>query len=94
MPCRRPAPSLLFTAIAATVVMLPWAITGLPGDDDERPSLDAPQLAQQPLTGLGGGETIRDIHQDTPFSMVTLTIENGGDLTGTSARIRAKKADG
>ena len=26
---------MLFTAIAATVVMLPWAITGLPGDDDD-----------------------------------------------------------
>ena len=52
---------------------------------------DAPQLAQQPLTGLGGGETIREIHQNTPFSMVALTAE---DLTGTSARVRAKKPDG
>ena len=51
----------------------------------------APQLAQQPLTGLGGGETIREIHQDTPFSMVALTA---ADLTGTSARVRAKKPDG
>jgi uncharacterized protein with LGFP repeats len=91
VPCRRPAPSILFTAIAATVVMLPWAISGTPGDDDERPSLGAPQLAQQSLTGLGGGETIREIHQDTPFSMVALTAE---DLTGTSARVRAKKPDG
>ena len=82
---------MLFTAIAATVVMLPWAINGLPGDDDERPSLEAPKVAQQPLTGLGGGETIREIHQDTPFSMVALTAQ---DLTGTSARVRAKKADG
>jgi uncharacterized protein with LGFP repeats len=91
VPCRRPVPSLVFTAIAATVVMLPWAIIGLPDDDDEQPSLGAPQLAQQPLTGLGGGETIREIHQDTPFSMVALTAE---DLTGTSARVRAKQPDG
>lgn len=81
---------MLFTAIAATVVMLPWAINGLPGDD-ERPAIEAPKVAQQPLTGLGSGETIREIHQDTPFSMVALTAQ---DLTGTSARVRAKKADG
>ncbi len=81
---------MLFAAIAATVVMLPWAINGLPGDD-ERPALEAPKMAQQPLTGLGGGETIREIHQDTPFSMVALTAQ---DLTGTSARVRAKKTDG
>ncbi|HEY6646903.1 MAG TPA: cold-shock protein, partial [Mycobacterium sp.] len=91
MPCRRPAPSLLFTAIAGTIVLLPWAINGLPGDGDNRPSLPAPQLAQQPLTGLGGGETIREVHQATPFSMVALTAE---DLTGTSAKVRAMKADG
>ena len=82
---------MLFTAIAATVVMLPLAIYGLPGDDEPTVAADAPQLAQQPLTGLGGGETIREIHQDTPFSMVALTAE---DLTGTSARVRAKKPDG
>jgi uncharacterized protein with LGFP repeats len=91
VPCPRPAPSILFTAIAASVIMVPWAISGLPGDDDEQPSLGAPHLAQQPLTGLGGGETIREIHQDIPFSMVALTA---GDLTGTSARVRAKKPDG
>jgi uncharacterized protein with LGFP repeats len=91
VPCRRPAPSILFTAIAATVVMLPWAFNGLPGDDAEKPTAQAPQLAQQPLSGLGGGETIREVHQDTPFSLVALTAE---DLTGTSARIRARKSDG
>jgi uncharacterized protein with LGFP repeats len=69
--------------------MLPLAIYGIPGDDE--PSHDPPLLAQQPLTGLGGGETVREIHQDTPFSMVALTAE---DFTGTSARIRAKKSDG
>ncbi|MCT7661573.1 N-acetylmuramoyl-L-alanine amidase [Mycobacterium deserti] len=90
MPCRRPAPSILFTAIAATVVMLPWAITGIPGEDD-RSAAEAPQLSEQPLTGLGGGETVREISQPTPFSLVALTAD---DLAGTSARIRAKKPDG
>lgn len=91
MPCRRPAPPILYTAIAATIVILPWAINGLPGDGDDHPSPQMPQLVQQPLVGLGGGETIREVHQDTPFSMVALTAE---DLTGTSARVRAKKPDG
>jgi uncharacterized protein with LGFP repeats len=80
---------LLFTAIAASVVMLPWAV--IPAQKDPPPSTQAPQLVQQPLAGLGGGETVREIHQDTPFSMVALTAS---DLTGTTARIRAKKADG
>lgn len=87
---RRPAPSILFTALAATVVLLPWAISGVPESDDTS-SMAAPQLAQQPLTDLGGGETVRELHQDTPFSMVALTAD---DLTGTSARVRAKKDDG
>src|SRR5690349_25081648 len=71
--------------------MLPFAINGVPGDDGARHATQAPQLAQQPLTGLGGGETVREVHQDTPFSMVALTAE---DLSGTSAKIRAKKANG
>src|SRR5262245_66201473 len=71
--------------------MLPWAVNGLPGDGDDKPVSEAPQLAQQPLIGLGGGETVREVHQDTPFSMVALTAE---DLTGTSAKVRAKKVDG
>jgi uncharacterized protein with LGFP repeats len=86
---------MLFTAIAATAVVLPMAIYGIRGVGDgieSQPS--APQLAQQPLTGLAGGETIREIHQATPFSLVALTFENGDDLTGTSARVRAKKPDG
>jgi len=83
---------MLFTAIAATAVVLPMAIYGIPGAaDGNESSPGAPQLAQQPLTGLGGGETVREIHQDTPFSLVALTAD---DLTGTSARIRAKKPDG
>ena len=92
MPSRRPTPTILFTAIAATVVILPWAITGGPGAD-RKDGLSAADtlLNQQPLTGLGGGETVREISQSTPFSMVALT---GSDLTGTTARIRAKKPDG
>src|ERR1700716_227795 len=80
---------MLLTAIAATVVMLPWAISGLPGD--EHPATSAPQVAQQPLTGLGGGETIREVHQDNPFSLVAGTA---ADFTGTTARVRARKPDG
>jgi uncharacterized protein with LGFP repeats len=87
---RRPAPSILVSALAATVLLLPWAISGIP-DSDDAPAMPAPQMAQQPLTDLGGGETIRELHQDTPFSMVALTSQ---DLTGTSARVRAKKDDG
>ncbi len=82
----------MFTAIAATVVILPWAVTGVPGaEHNDGPNAADTVLSQQPLTGLGGGETIREISQPTPFSMVALT---GTDLTGTSARVRAKRADG
>lgn len=88
---RRPPPSILFTALAATVVVMPWAISGVPDGADTPPPEAAPQLVQQPLAELGGGETIRELHQDTPFSMVALTSD---DLTGTSARVRAKKDDG
>ena len=92
MPSRRPTPTILFTAIAATVVILPWAITGGPGSDrKDGPSAADAVLNQQPLTGLGGGETLREISQPTPFSMVALT---GSDLTGTTARVRAKRPDG
>ena len=85
---------MLFTAVAATAVVLPMAIYGIPGIGDGDQQATAPQMAQQPLTGLGGGETVREIHQDTPFSLVALTSEKRGDLTGTSARVRAKKPDG
>ena len=87
---RRPAPSILFTALAATVALLPWAITGVPGDE-QQPAAQSPQVVQQRLTDVGGGETIREIHQDTPFSLVALTSQ---DLTGTAAKVRAKKPDG
>lgn len=87
---RRSAPSLLFTALAATAVLLPWALTGTPSDAP-RPAAISPEVTEQPLAGLGGGETIREIHQETPFSMVALTSE---DLTGTTARVRARSNDG
>ena len=91
MPSRRRAP-LLFSAFAATVVMLPWAVDGTSRDDGtEHPVAAAPLIVERPLDDLGGGETIRELHQATPFSMVALT---GADLTGTQARVRAKRPDG
>ena len=91
MPSRRPAP-ILFSAFAATVVLLPWAIYGMPDERaDSPPVATTPMIVEQPLTGVGGGETIRDVHQDTPFSMVALTAD---DLTGTQTRVRARKPDG
>ncbi|MBV9640156.1 MAG: LGFP repeat-containing protein [Mycobacteriaceae bacterium] len=91
MPCRRPAPSLVFTAIAATVVLLPWAVDGVPGDSKPPAAPTQTELSQQPLTGVGAGVTIREVSQPTPFSMVALTA---ADLTGTTARVRAKRPDG
>jgi uncharacterized protein with LGFP repeats len=82
---------MLFTAIAGTLVILPWALPSTPFDEDRRPLAEQTQLAERPLTGLGGGETIRELHQDTPFSLVALTA---ADLSGTSARVRARKPDG
>jgi uncharacterized protein with LGFP repeats len=91
VPSRRPAPTTLFTAIAATVVILAWAVDSGAGHHEHLPGPGDTHLAQQPLIGLGGGVTVREISQATTFSMVALT---GGDLTGTSARIRARRADG
>jgi uncharacterized protein with LGFP repeats len=82
---------MLFTAIAATVVILPWAADPDLGHRDQPAHPGDTQLTQQPLIDLGGGVTVREISQATPFSMVALT---GGDLTGTSARVRARHADG
>jgi len=85
-------PTILFTAIAATVVAVPLAINGIPATGGPHgPSADDTVLTRQPLTGVGGGETVREISQPTPFSMVALT---GNDLTATSAQLRAKKPDG
>jgi uncharacterized protein with LGFP repeats len=87
---RRPPPTILFTAVAATMLLAPLAITG-GSDRQPTPNADDTVLVQQPLAGLGGGETVREISQSTPFSMVALT---GNDLSDTSARIRAKRPDG
>lgn len=92
MSSRRPAPTILFTAIAASVVVAPWAFNGMPGPGRHSDAVaDDTVVVQQPLTGVGGGETVREVTQDTPFAMVALT---GTDLRGTTARIRAKKSDG
>lgn len=91
MQSRRSAPSILFTALAATVVIVPWAISGSDSGEHQTASEAAPQLTQQPLDNLTVGESIREVHQDTPFSMVALTSP---DLRGTSARVRARKDDG
>ena len=72
--------------------MVPLAVSGVTGSDSPGPvSAQDTILSQQPLAGVGGGETVREISQPTPFSMVALT---GSDLSGTSARIRAKRHDG
>ena len=82
---------MLLTAIAATVVIVSWV-----GDATrdrgrpEPPRARDTELAEQPLVGLGGGVTVREVTQDAPFSLVALT----GDLAGTSTRVRAKRPDG
>ena len=92
MSSRRPVPTILFTAIAATVVAVPLTLTGVSGTSGhDVPNADDTILVHQPLAGVGGGETIREISQSAPFSMVALT---GNDLTGTSARVRARQTDG
>jgi uncharacterized protein with LGFP repeats len=88
---RRNVPSLLFSAVAASVVILPWAVDGMPGARDEQPLATMPMIVERPLTGIGGGETVREVHQETPFSMVALTAD---DMSGMSARVRAKQPDG
>ena len=82
---------MLLTAIAATVVIVSWvadATRDRGAHDPPRPR--DTQLAEQPLIGLGGGVTVRELTQDTPFSLVALT----GDLAGTSTRVRARRPDG
>lgn len=84
-------PTTLLTAIAATVVVVSWvADTTRDRGAVGPPPAHETQLAEQPLIGLGGGVTVRQISQDTPFSLVALT----GDLAGTSTRVRAKHLDG
>ena len=93
MRCRLPPPSLLFTAIVATAVLLPWAVNGVPGDRPGSSPATAGDtaLAQQPLTGLGAGETIREVSQD---DAVLAGGAHRGGPAATTARVRAKKPDG
>jgi uncharacterized protein with LGFP repeats len=72
--------------------MLPWALNSLPGEHPGKSVGSAgTELAQQTLTGVGGGVTVREVSQATPFSLVALTAD---DLTGTTAKVRAKRPDG
>ncbi len=80
---------MLLTAVTATALLLPWALDRTP--DPPAPRAGDVQLKQQPLIGLTGGVTTREVSSPQPFSMVALT---GGDLTGTTARVRAKRGDG
>ncbi|MCV7198883.1 LGFP repeat-containing protein [Mycobacterium angelicum] len=90
MPSRSRAPTMLLTAIAVTVVIVAWVLHRPPESSQQtKPARDT-QLVEQPLVGLGGGVTVRELSQDTPFSLVALT----GDLAGTSTRVRAKRPDG
>ena len=93
---RRPLPTIKTTATIATVLILPWALkagTGLRSADQPGipPSAAATTLHEQSLPDLDSGVTVREITQDEPFSMVALT---GADLSGMSARIRARQPDG
>ncbi|MBV8966424.1 MAG: LGFP repeat-containing protein, partial [Mycobacteriaceae bacterium] len=91
MAFRRPPPSLLYTAVAASVVLLPSAISGPPAQRaPSPPAATETALIEHPLTDLGPGETIREVRQPTPFSLVALT---GLDFTG-AARVRAQRPDG
>jgi uncharacterized protein with LGFP repeats len=81
---------MLLTAALATVVIVTWVLMRPPTGTHPTPAPGDTQLAEQPLIGLGGGVTVRELTQETPFSLVALT----GDLAGTSARVRAKRPDG
>jgi uncharacterized protein with LGFP repeats len=82
---------MLLTAIAVTVVVVAWVVDST--QHRAAPPPPAPgdtRLSEQPLVGLGGGVTVRELTQSTPFALVALT----GDLAGTSTRVRAKRPDG
>src|ERR1700733_12062350 len=81
---------MMLTAIAATVVIVSAVAHLTRGAPDAAPRTHDTQLTEQPLVGLGGGVTVRELTQNTPFSLVALT----GDLAGTSTRVRAKRPDG
>ncbi|OBK18248.1 LGFP repeat-containing protein [Mycobacterium asiaticum] len=81
---------MLLTAALATVVIVTWVLIRPPiGTHPPAPTRDT-QLTERPLIGLGAGVTVRELTQDTPFSLVALT----GDLAGTASRVRAKRPDG
>nr|WP_216638361.1 LGFP repeat-containing protein [Mycobacterium asiaticum] len=84
------APTMLLTAALATVVIVTWVLMRPPTGTQAPASARDTQLAERPLVGLGGGVTVRELTQDTPFSLVALT----GDLAGSSTRVRAKRPDG
>src|SRR6516162_3453163 len=81
---------MLLTAFAATVVIVSWIVNPTRHSAPVPPPARDTQLAEHPLIGLGGGGTVRELTQGTPFSLVALT----GDLAGTSTRVRAKRSDG
>jgi uncharacterized protein with LGFP repeats len=83
---------MLLTAAAVTVVVVAWVANSIKQTDNPAapPPVADTQLTEQPLLGLGGGVTVRELTQNTPFSLVALT----GDLGGTSTRVRAKRVDG
>ncbi|ETZ29719.1 hypothetical protein [Mycobacterium intracellulare] len=77
---RSRAPTMMLTAIAATVVIVSWVGDATRGRVAAAGAGARHQLVEQPLIGLGAGVTVREIGQDAPFSLVALT----GDLAGTS----------
>src|SRR5262249_8099892 len=81
---------MLLTAVAATVVIVSWIADPIREGTPAPPPASDTQLAELPLIGLGGGVTVRELTQSTPFSLVALT----GNLSGPATRVRAKRSDG
>ena len=70
MSSRRPkTPTILFTAIMASVVVVPWAVNRMPARHNV-PVADETLLVSQSLTGWAAGRRSREVSQETPFSMV------------------------
>lgn len=66
MLCRRPR-STLIAALAGTVLLTALLVRAIvTAEPSPTPAIAAPQMASQPLAELGGGRTVREIHQDTP----------------------------
>ncbi len=82
---------MLVITFAVTAVVVAWVAGSTLNKAAPSPSAARDtKLTEQPLIGLGGGVTVRELTQDTPFSLVAIT----GDLTGTSTRVRAKRPNG